>query len=130
MKPQFHVTYDIVSHESAIAGDYESAGFVMPGNWHHELPADCCGPAAAAFKADCAMTLREALNLVSGIYDSGSDGRSYYEADSRIDYATGNEERRALHVPDNVSEASRARIARVLGVKIARTPYRRVMVTS
>jgi hypothetical protein len=113
MKPNFFVTYDIVSDESAENGDTESAGFIVPGNWHYELPADMRGANAGAFKAEHAMTLREAIRLVGCLEDT-SGGRWYTEADARQDYATGSWETRALHLPDNVTPASARRIARVL----------------
>lgn len=109
---QFHVTYEIVTPESAEHGDMAESGYVTPGEWHHELPADCFGPAAAAFKSDHALTLREAIGLVGCV--ESSDGLSFYECDGRDDYRTGHNERRALHCPRNISAASLRRVARLL----------------
>ncbi len=113
MRKMFHVTYDIVTPESAECGDVAEAGFVLPGNWRRELAPGVCGPEAGKVRDECALTLREAVNLVSGCFESGSDGYSYYESDWDVNYRTGAEERRALHLPDNVTAASVERVARL-----------------
>jgi hypothetical protein len=113
MKPQFTVTYDIVTYESAEHGDAAERGFVLPGQWHVELPDRVCGEAAGAIMDDCKMTLREAIDLV-GCCETDACGRSYYETDGHVDYRTGAEERRALHLPRNATASTRRRIARLL----------------
>lgn len=113
MKSRFNVTYDIVTPESAEHGDTAERGFIDSRGNQVELPDDCCGEPAGNIKQECAMTLREALNYAGG-FERHGDGFSYYEADGRIDYHSGAEERRALHLPDNATAASVARIARLL----------------
>lgn len=110
---QFHVTYDVVTPESAEECDVAEAGFVDSHGRRVELEPEVCGDAAGKIKDACGMTLRQALNYVSGCFDRGG-GPSFYEADVRIDYHTGAEERRALHVSDSVTAASLARITRLL----------------
>ncbi len=108
---QFHVTYDIVTQESAEHGDAAERGFVLPGGWHEVMPDDCCGDAAHAIKAQCGMTLREAVDLV-GLVEDG--GHGFYEVDGREDYGTGEHETRALHPPETITAASYARLRRLL----------------
>jgi hypothetical protein len=106
-----HVTYDIVTEESAEHGDAAERGFVLPGGWHIELPDGVVGQEAGKVMDECAIDLREALNLISCVYDGGS---GLYETDPRQDYVTGAEETRALHLPDNITPASYARVLRLL----------------
>jgi len=98
MRAKFAVTYEIVTEESAQHGDAAARGYLLE---------------------DC--TLREAVDTL---------GAGHIEADSYpvtlataprwftcyhgIDYRTGNDESRALHVPDSVTAASRLRLARLL----------------
>ena len=107
MSKYFHVTYDITSYESAENGDYEEMGYVMPGNWHHKLEPD-----DGSHHSDYAMTLREAVNLVGVLESSG--GTWLHEADGYTNYRTGDHERRAFHMPENITNASYFRIMRVL----------------
>jgi hypothetical protein len=110
---KFHVTYDIITHESAEQGDYAESGFVTPGGWKYHALADGEFPDPIE---EYEMTLREAARLVDGVHSNG-DG-SFYESDSRIDYQTGEHETRALHCPRNITRASLRRVARVLGVRL------------
>lgn len=48
MRKRFHVTYDIITPESAEQGGTAECGFVLPGNWREILPDDVCGPPAGA----------------------------------------------------------------------------------
>lgn len=111
--PEFHVTYEIVTPESAEHGDAAERGYVMPGGWQYELPNDCCGDVATKFAAEHALTLREAIGLMSCVEDSG---HWFVETDGRVDYQDGNETRYSFHPPRNCSPASYHRIARLLGV--------------
>lgn len=110
-----HVTYDIVTPESATRGDTAELGFVLPGGAHEILPAHVCGAPAGAIKAQCGMRLRDAIDLIGCVETDG--GGSFYETDGRQDYRTGTEERRALHLPDNATAASLGRVARLLAGK-------------
>lgn len=102
-RPVFFVTYDIVTPESAERRDYAEAGYVQPGGWH--APADG--------EEEVGMTLREAMSLCSPQEDAGL---WFAEADGRADYRTGAEERRSLHPPRNITAASYARLAKLLGL--------------
>lgn len=114
MPAQFHVTYEIVTPESAEHGDAAERGYAMPGDWHYELPADCYGPAAAAFKAEHALDLRSAVGMMGCVEDSG---RWFSETDGRVDYQDGSETRYSLHCPDSITASSYRRVARLLGAK-------------
>lgn len=113
-RPQFHVTYEIVTPESAEHGDAAERGFAMPGGWQYAMPDDMCGPAAAQFKSEHALELREAIGMMSCCEDCD---HWFSETDSDIDYATGAETRRSLHCPDSITPASYDRVARLLGIR-------------
>lgn len=108
---RFHVTYDVVTPESAERGDIADCGFVTPDG--PESVRQIWGEAAGKVKAACAMRLRDALQLVSPQEETG--GAGFAEVDGRTDYRTGAEERRTLHAPDKITAASYARLRRVLG---------------
>jgi hypothetical protein len=93
----FRVTYEIIAPESAEHGDAAERGYVSPGDWHHD--------------DESAMSLREAVNLVGCLEDSGS---WFSETDGRDDYRTGAHERRDLHPPHNITPASYSRLKRLL----------------
>lgn len=105
--PEFRVTYDTTTPESAAVGDYAESGFIdRHGNRVAALigrPTDGVG-----------MTLREALALCSPDEDSG---RWFSESDGRQDYRTGANERRSLHPPESISAASYGRLCRMIGVR-------------
>ena len=103
----FTVTYEIVTHESAENGDFEEIGHVLPGDWKEPINRTKMSP------ADCAMTLREALQLAHPQVDSGA---WWQEVDGREDYRTGSRETRAIHPPKNITPSSYARISRILGL--------------
>lgn len=102
--PKFTVTYDIVTEESAEYGDAEERGFVLPGGWHQP---DVNDPHVS-------MSLREAVNLVGCVENSGS---WFTETDERFDYETGGRETRSLHPPRNVTPSSYRRLCRLLGAR-------------
>lgn len=116
MPAAFHVTYDKYTPASVDRGEPAESGFVTPGGWHTPLEPGVFGEAAGEVKRESALRLREALDLV-GCFDTGSDGFAYYEADSREDYATGEHERRAFHLPHNATAASVARVSRLLALR-------------
>jgi hypothetical protein len=80
---------------------------------HVELRPEVFGEAAGRIKAECALTLREAIELL-GCLEDGGDGSSYYETDGHTTYTLGEEIRQAFHMPDNATGASLERIARLL----------------
>lgn len=95
---RFTVTYEIVTPESAEHADVAERGFIAPGDWHQQERES--------------MSLRDAVKLVGICEDSG-----YWltECDGRDNYQTGANERRSLHMPDDISGASYRRIARIFG---------------
>jgi hypothetical protein len=110
---QYVVTYEIVTPESAACGDGAERGFVLPYD-HVVLGDGVCGEEAGKLRDTCRVTLRQALRLVGLCEDSGS---WFTEADSRLDVHTGGEERRSLHLPDNITGASYRRIGRLVGTR-------------
>lgn len=113
--PKFHVTYDQCTPESAEHGDYSESGFLLPGGWHIELEPGVFGTEAGKIKADCGLSLGEAIRLVDGHLEKNHGDTSFYEAEfNTIDYRTGTEERLALHCPDNITASSLGRIERLL----------------
>ena len=98
----FTVTYDIVTPESAGDGDTAECGHI----------------------SDCA-TLRDALQDLGRYADSADTWpvsgqvRWFTNTEYRTDYRTGAVESRSLHLPKFVTPASRRRIARYLGFKVA-----------
>lgn len=60
------------------------------------------------------MGLREALALCWPDFNAG---RWLEETDERLDHASGQWERRALHPPESLSPSSYRRLCRVLGIK-------------
>lgn len=107
MPTLFDVTYEIVTPESAENGDTEENGFIAER-----------------------VSLREAISLVNGTRTCHVDGVTCIEADEHpvrspswitvvngMEFLTGAQESRSLHMPDNLTPASRLRIARLLGVR-------------
>ena len=106
MRPQFYITYEIVTPESAEHGDAAERGYAMPGGWQFELSAMTPDDVKA-----CALDLRSAVNMVGCTEDSGC---WFSEVDGRQNYRTGAETRFDLHPPHNITGASYARIKRLL----------------
>lgn len=95
----FDVTYDIVTPESAEHGDAAERGFVATG-----------------------LGLREAIQEIGGIaYEADCwpvrSPRWFTNHEYSENFTTGARETRYLHLPNHLTEASRLRIARLLGVK-------------
>lgn len=109
-RPGWRVSYEIVTPESAAEGDAAERGFIEPGEWRTEL--------GESLKSDSLfdMGLRAALDLCQPAEDCGN-GRDLSEADSRLDYRTGSEERRTLHAPGNITDSSFRRVKRLLGLR-------------
>lgn len=110
---RFNVTFEIVTPESAARGDCDRQGFMRSDGGQEELPAHVVGKEAGRIKADCAMRLRQAIDLIGMVEDTGPS-YSFQECDPRRNYQTGHEERRAFHPPYNVTPSSAERIARLL----------------
>jgi hypothetical protein len=102
----FHVTYDLVTYESAEDGDTAENGFVHANGGRDQVE-------VVEDAADYAMSLSEALRVIGmGVYDCGS---WFASIDSENDYRTGESTTYGLHPPANVTRASYARLKRVLG---------------
>lgn len=106
--PMFNVTYEIVTPESAEQGDADKRGFVGYD-----------------------LTLRDAIGEVRMTRTNAVDGVECIEAscsticDARwitivngMEYETGAQESRSIHIPERVSGASRVRIARLVGCRV------------
>lgn len=102
----FRVTYEIISPESAVAGDAAERGFLDRGG--NRIAALVGRPTPGV-----GMSLREAARLISAGFLEDS-GRWFTEMDPRRDYTNGNEEYRALHPPENVTPSSYARLRRLV----------------
>jgi len=94
----FSVTFETVTPESAEQGDVEEQGFVCQQVDLRE-----------AFEeiGNTAMEHDGSMRWFTN-YEYGNGTRAYYEQ--------GLEESRSLHLPDSTTNASRIRIARLLGV--------------
>lgn len=103
----FNVTYEIITPESAEAGDAEERGFVAEN-----------------------VSLRDAIELVRETRTAQVDGVESIETDewpmrapcwvsviNGMEYQTGAQETRSLHMPDNLTPATRCRIARLVGAR-------------
>jgi hypothetical protein len=104
----FSVTYEIVTEESASEGDAEERGWICED-----------------------VSLRVALRCVADTRTNQVDGVSAIECDESpvcaprwvtvtngMEYLTGAQESRSLHIPEGVTAASRRRIARLVGARV------------
>lgn len=108
MKNRFHVTYSIVTPESAELGDHAETGYARPHGWRF--------PVETTSDADieaCAMTLREALAICSPQWDEGS----WFGSEPQpLSYRDGSDISYGLHPDRTVTGASYRRIGRLLRV--------------
>jgi len=101
----FDVTYEIVTPESAEQGDADECGFIGKG-----------------------LSLRVAIEEIHNTRTSWVNGVESIECDSwpmmdprwvtvtnGTEYETGAQESRSLHMSDNLTAATRRRIARLVG---------------
>ena len=94
---KFSVTYEIVTPESAEHGDTAEDGFIAEN-----------------------ISLRDAIDEVGGVCDEHNGNCEWFTRyDYGTDYRTGARESRSLHVPDSVTNATRTRIGRLLGVRMS-----------
>jgi hypothetical protein len=104
----FAVTYAIVTEESAADGEAAEYG-----------------------ELDSGLSLRDAVRLVHQTRTNQVGGVESIEADempvrspswirvcNSMEYLTGAREDRSLHIPDGVTDASRRRIARLVGARV------------
>lgn len=103
---KYHVTYEIVTHESAAEGDYAEGGFLDA----HGLPDQESHP----------MTLREALQLVSPTEASSSHAGAglWFSSEPQLDYCTGDYETRSLHAAGRMTERRARRLARLFRIRL------------
>jgi hypothetical protein len=100
----FHVTFETVTPESAEQGDFAECGFMTP--YGREDLEGKFGPEAGKVKAECALTLAEAVEIFGDRFSKGYLGQ--YSASGSLDwpefttvsYRTGEEIRYSLHGPD------------------------------
>lgn len=96
----YSVTYEIVTPEFAEDGsDLEMEDFA-------------CG-----FVAED-ISLRDAIDAVGGGCHEHNGGYEWFtNCEYNLNYGTGAQESRSLHLPDGITGASRVRIGRLLGVR-------------
>jgi hypothetical protein len=99
MATQFCVTFETITPESAKHGDFASHGFIAKGVGLREA-IDNLGFASRGVEADCYPV---EMPRWFTAYRVGEN------------YTTGETENRALHLPDHLTNATRLRIARLLG---------------
>jgi hypothetical protein len=100
----FNVTYETVTPESAEQGECDDRGFIAEN-----------------------VSLREAVHYVQDTRTNHVDGVEAIECDSSpavrprwvtivngMEYETGAQESRSLHIPEQVTDATARRIARLL----------------
>jgi hypothetical protein len=106
--PHFHVTYDIVTSDSAEHGDTAEHGFVHAMGGRDPIAIVPMGA------ADYAMDLRTAIRLSNPCWDCGT----WFQSEPSIeDYSTDETLSYALHPPRSITPASYARLARLLGAR-------------
>jgi len=103
---KFSVTYAIVTPESAEEGDVDEQGFELTD---------------ASLREAIAAVLSTRTNKVDGIECiETSEGGSHFRwitVTNGLEYETGAQESRSLHIPDHVTDSNRCRIAHLLGVR-------------
>jgi len=105
---KFSVTYQIVSQESAEQGEAEEQGYISQDIGLREAMADlfetrtshCAG--VECVECDDWPVIAPRLIIVS----------------NGLEFKSGDCESRSLHIPEQVTAASRRRIARLCGVKV------------
>lgn len=101
---RFSVTYEIVGHAEAEAGDTDRRGYALEDGTLREA-LEAIGHCAQ--EAD-SWPVRPDIRWITN-YEFGHGTRAYFEQ--------GDEESRSLHFPKGMSGASRLRVARLLGIK-------------
>lgn len=106
MRQMFHVTYDIVTNESAENGDTAENGFVHANDSRDSID-------IVENSADYAMDLRTTLRHCSPQWDCGR----WFDQEAQIeDYSTDEHISYALHPPHTITASSYARLKRLLKV--------------
>ena len=106
--PHFHVTYEIVTEESAEHGDTAENGYVHANGGRDSIDI------APLDAEDYAMDLRTALRHCQPQYDCGS----WFDQEAQVeDYSTDEHVSYSLHPPRNITPSSYARLRRLLNVR-------------
>lgn len=124
----FHVTYDIISEESAMEGESQENGFlgatVLAGMANRFPIEEFMKLPDGEREKEICLTLRDALELFrepGGTIEANCSSLEYVAwltcYSSEMDYETGNTENRSLHFPDGLSQKNVGRICKLLGVK-------------
>ena len=101
----WHVTYDIVTEESAEIGDFEEAGFISEDSTLRDAISDLFETRTS----HCGGVEYVAANC------SSREDASWISVGNGMEFKTGARESRSLHIPDHITPASRARLCRLLG---------------
>lgn len=110
-RPQFRVTFDTVTFESAENGLAERSGFVDPAGYEYTRDNFATWKDWQEFTPP-EMSLREALNIHGGPFEDS--GRWFSTVDGCHNYRTGEETRYSIHPPANITPASYERLAKLL----------------
>ena len=108
----YNITYEIITPESAENGDCEETGFIAEHVTSLRAAIEHLGYGAGGVEANC-YPVHGATWITAYRVNEGT--REYYE--------TGTEENRSLHLDAAITNASRTRIMRLLGVYGANHPY-------
>ena len=95
---RFNVTYQIVTDESAEQGEAAESGFI-------------CQDVRLYVAVDAVFRTR---TLFVGGCGTSYDGRTF-TVDNGMEFLTGESESRSLHRPDKMTDASWARLCRLIG---------------
>ena len=101
---KFNVTFETISPESAEHGDVEESGFYAE-NCKLRDAVEYLGYPADGLEADCYPA--GGARWITA-YDVNNGTREYYES--------GTVENRSLHFPDSMTDSSKMRLMRLLGV--------------
>lgn len=104
MKNLFSVTYEIVTPESAHFGECEESGFISESVSLRDAVSDL---------------FKTRTSLCGGIEcieanDSRPECARWVTVCNGMEFETGAHESRSIHFPDNITDASRARLVRLI----------------
>lgn len=104
----FSVTYEIVTPESAEHGDAAESGYITEGSCLYDAI------------QDVRRTRTSRVDGVAAVETDVSPMRgqrvSWVTVINGMEFGTGAQESRSLHIPESVTPASSRRIAKLLGV--------------
>ena len=134
-KRTYHVTYDIVTPESAEDGDYAESGWIDSRGWHCQAPDGCVGQAYIDWcktqdldhiiepdeydikeydgESEAAVALMVRVLRDAGAYEhscSAFDGRGWYRSYGEQDFRDGSTESRAFHFEDGWTDEEKRAI--------------------